>query len=161
MPHGIAMIFSDDTMSGGMPYFAMSPLDSVGIYIFPYVPNGQFVIWAVPFDSIGGYLPTFYQQTLYWELATKIPLGQPANPYNIHLLHAGNMLVGPGGINGHVNTQGLKSTTLNEISMLLSDEQGNVIGFRRVNTSGTFNFGGMAYGTYYLKPNYPTSLATR
>jgi PKD repeat protein len=155
MPHGVAMIFSDDTMPGGMPFFAMSPLDSTGIYMFPYVPNGEFVIWAVPFDSIGGYLPTYYQQALYWELATKINLGQPANPYNIHLLHAGSMLIGPGGINGHVNTQGLKSTSADEISMLLSDEQGNFIGFRRVNASGTFNFNGMAYGTYYLKPELP------
>ncbi len=155
MPHGVAMIFSDDTLPGGMPFFAMSPLDSAGIYMFPYVPNGEFVIWAVPFDSIGGYLPTYYQQALYWELATKINLGQPANPYNIHLLHAGNMLIGQGGINGHVITQGLKSTSVDEISMLLSDDQGNVIGFRRVNASGTFTFNGMAYGTYYLKPELP------
>jgi PKD repeat protein len=152
MSRGLAMIFSDDTVPGGMPYFAMSPLDSTGIYMFPYVPNGEFVIWAVPFDSVGGYLPTFYQQALYWELATKISLGQPANPYNIHLLHAGNMMLGPGGINGHVNTTGLKITTVNEISMLLTDDQGNAIGFRRVNSSGGFNFSDMAYGTYYLKP---------
>ncbi len=155
MPHGVAMIFSADTLPGGMPYFAMSPLDSTGIYMFPYVPNGEFVIWAVPFDSTGGYLPTYYQQALYWELATKINLGQPANPYNIHLLHAGNMFEGQGGINGHINTQGLKSSTVNEITMLLSDEQGNVLGFRRVSTSGSFNFNGMAYGTYYLKPELP------
>ena len=153
MTFGLAMIFSDDTVQGGLPYFAISPLDSAGIYMFPYVPNGEYVIWAVPFDSAGAYLPTFYQQALYWELATKIQLGQPSNPYNIHLLHAGgNMLPGPGGINGHVNTTGLKITTVGEISMLISDEQGNVIGFRRVNPSGGFNFNDMAYGTYYLKP---------
>jgi len=155
MPHGIAMIFSDDTMPGGMPFFAMSPLDSMGVYMFPYVPDGQFVIWALPFDSLGGFLPTFYEHALYWEQANKILLGQPNNPYNIHLLHAGGMADGPGGINGQVNTQGLKTTTVDQITMLLSDEQSNVIGFRRVSTSGAFDFSGMAYGTYYLKPELP------
>jgi PKD repeat protein len=152
MPHGLAMIFSDDTVPGGMPFFAMSPLDSMGIYMFPYVPEGQFVIWALPFDSMGGYLPTYYEHALYWELANKIQLGQPNNPYNIHLLHAGHMIDGIGGINGYVKTQGLKTITVNQIVMLLTDEQGNPIGFRRVNSAGTFDFSGMAYGTYYLKP---------
>jgi len=152
MPRGLAMIFSDDTIQGGMPFFAVSPLDSLGIYMFPYVPDGQFVIWALPFDSVGGYLPTYYQQALYWELANKIILGQPDNPYNIHLLHASNLTFGPGGINGHINTTGMKSLTVSQIAMLLTDEQGNTIGFRRVNPTGAFNFSGMAYGTYYLKP---------
>jgi PKD repeat protein len=155
MLHGMAMIFSDDTMPGGMPFFAMSPLDSLGVYMFPYVPNGQYVIWAVPFDSMGGYLPTYYEHALYWELANKIQLGQPVNPYNIHLLHAGSMAVGQGGITGLVNSQGLKTNTVDQIEMLLTDEQSNAIGFRKVSASGTFDFSGMAYGTYYLKPELP------
>jgi len=159
--HGLAMIFSDDTIPGGMPFFAMSPLDSAGVYYFPYVPNGQFIIWALPFDSLGGYLPTFYQHALFWEQATKITLGNPQNPYNINLIHATNGPTGSGGINGHVNIQGLKSATPNQIAMLLTDEQGNVIGFRRVSSSGTFDFSNMAYGTYFLKPelaNTPSDL---
>jgi len=59
MPHGLAMIFSDDTIPGGMPFFAMSPLDSMGIYMFRMSPTESCVIWALPFDSAGGYLPTF------------------------------------------------------------------------------------------------------
>jgi PKD repeat protein len=152
---GMAMIFSDDTVPGGMPFIAASPLDSAGIYMFPYVPSGRYVIWALPFDSAGEYLPTFYVQALYWEQATKITLGQAQNPYNIHLLHATGMPVGSGGINGQVNTQGLKSSSVDQIAMILTDEQGNAIGFRKVNASGTFDFSAMAYGTYYLKPELP------
>jgi hypothetical protein len=151
----MAMIFSDDTVPGGMPFIAASPLDSAGIYMFPYVPSGRYVIWALPFDSAGEYLPTFYVQALYWEQATKITLGQAQNPYNIHLLHATGMPVGSGGINGQVNTQGLKSSSVDQIAMILTDEQGNAIGFRKVNASGTFDFSAMAYGTYYLKPELP------
>jgi hypothetical protein len=161
MEHGLAMIFSNDTIPGGMPFFAMSPLDSAGVYFFPYVPNGHFVVWALPFDSAGGYLPTFYQHALYWEQATVIPLGNPQNPYNISLIHATNCPTGPGGINGHVNIQGLKTATPDQIAMLLTDEQSNVIGFRRVSATGNFDFTNMAYGTYYLKPelaNTPSDL---
>ena len=51
-----------------------------------------------------------------------------------------------------MNTTGLKSATVDQIAMLLSDDQGNVIGFRRLNASGSFDFGSMGYGTYFLKP---------
>jgi len=157
MGAGMAMIFSNDTIPGGMPFFAACPIDSMGTYYFPYVPAGNYVIWAMPFDSAGGYLPTFYGDVIYWELATLIHLGDPANPYNIHLVHAGNMMTGQGGINGHVNTTGLKSARLDQITMLLTDEQGTAIGYRRVNAAGSFDFTGMAYGTYFLKPELPNT----
>jgi len=152
---GLAMIFSDDTLPGGMPFIASSPLDSNGIFIFPYVPGGRYVIWALPFDSAGEFLPTFFEQALYWEQATRITLGQPLNPYNIHLVHANGMPVGPGGINGQVNTQGLKSSSVDQIAMILTDEQGQALGFRKVSAAGIFDFPTMAYGTYYLKPELP------
>lgn len=152
---GMAMIFSNDTVPGGMPFFASSPLDSMGVYTFPYVPSGSYVIWAMPFDSAGQYLPTFFGNVIYWEQATTITLGQPANPYNINLVHATNMPTGNGGINGHVNTVGLKSVTVNQIAMILTNEQGEALGYRKVNAAGTFDFTGMAFGTYFLKPELP------
>jgi PKD repeat protein len=154
---GVVMIFSDTILPGIMPYFAISPLDSMGMYRFPFVPNGEFVIWALPFDSVGSYLPTFYEHALFWEQANKIQLGQPNDPYNIHLLHVTDMPNGQGGINGHVNIQGLKSSGVDQIVMLLTNEQGQAIGFRRVDASGTFNFSRMAYGTYFLKPELPNT----
>lgn len=152
---GMAMIFSNDTIPGGMPFFASSLLDSMGVYTFPYVPSGSYVIWAMPFDSTGEYLPTFFGNVIYWELATTITLGQPNNPYNISLVHATNMPTGNGGINGHVNTGTLKSATVNQIAMILTNEQGQALGFRKVNAAGTFDFTGMAFGTYFLKPELP------
>jgi hypothetical protein len=65
------------------------------------------------------------------------------------------MPVGPGGITGQVNTQGLKSSTVDQIAMILTDEQGQNLGFRKCNVAGTFDFSSMAYGTYYLKPELP------
>ena len=152
---GMAMIFSDDSVAGGLPFFAISPLDSAGMYMFPFVPDGQFVIWALPFDSVGVYLPTFYQHTLFWEQADKITLGQPANPYDIHLMHAIDAPAGQGCVQGHL--AGLKSTSTSQIVVLLSDENGQSLGFRKMSTSGTFDFSRLAYGTYYLKPEMPNT----
>ncbi|MCX6244564.1 MAG: PKD domain-containing protein [Bacteroidetes bacterium] len=154
---GMVMIFGVDTTQTNPPYFAQSYIDSAGIYVFPYVPVGDYIIWAVPFDSTGGYLPTYYGDVLYWQQATVIHIGQPQNPYNIHLLHCNNMASGTGGINGQVNTTGLKLTMVDKISMLLTDDQGQTIGFRKVDPSGSFDFGDMAYGTYYLKPELPNT----
>jgi PKD repeat protein len=154
---GMVMIFGVDTTQTNPPYFALSYIDSLGVYMFPYVPNGDYVIWAVPFDSVGGYLPTYFGDVIYWQQATVIHIGQPQNPYNIHLVQARSMLSGQGGISGQVNTQGLKSTQVDKISMLLTNEQGEAIGFRKVNASGIFDFSGMGYGTYYLKPELPNT----
>jgi len=154
---GMVMIFSVDTMPNTPPFFAFDLIHPMGEYLFPAVPNGNYVIWAMPFDSAGQYLPTFFGDKIHWEQATIIHLGQPQNPYDIHLVHAISMNAGQGGINGHVNTQGLKSTQVDQITMLLSDETGEPIGFRRVNTSGGFDFSGVAFGTYYLKPELPNT----
>jgi PKD repeat protein len=155
LSQGFAMIFSLDTSSNPLPYFAVSYIDSSGVYYFPYVPDGNYVVWAFPFDSTGGYLPTFYGDVIYWEQATVITLGNPQNPYDIHLVHATQAMNGPGGINGQINTRGMKSTSLDKITMLLMNEQGQAIGYRKVNTSGSFDFSTLAYGTYYLKAELP------
>jgi len=157
LTEGMAMIFGVNTPPNVPPFFAAVPLDSMGIYYFAYVPAGEFVIWALPFDSTGGYLPTFYGNVIYWEQATVINLGQPANPYNISLVQATNMATGNGGINGQVNTSGLKTTSVDQITMLLMNEQGQAVGYRKVSASGSFDFSNMAFGTYYLKPELPNT----
>ncbi len=151
---GLAMIFSLDTAANTIPYFDSHVIDSAGVYYFEYVPQGNYVIWALPFDSMGGYLPTFYGDVIYWEQATVVNLGVPQNPYNIHLLQATDLLSGPGGINGQINP-GLKSASADKITMLLMNEQGQPVGYRRVNASGSFDFSALSYGTYYLKAELP------
>lgn len=151
---GMVMIFSTDTGSNLIPYVDTHVIDSMGIYYFPYVPQGHYVIWAMPFDSAGGYLPTFYGDVIYWEQATVLNLGTAQNPYDIHLVQANSLIAGPGGINGLINS-GSKSLAVDKIAMLLFNEQNQPVGFRRVNSSGTFDFSTLAYGTYYLKAELP------
>jgi PKD repeat protein len=146
---GFVMIFSLDTNINYLPYFDIDIIDSSGVYIFPYVPQGNFLVYAIPLDATG-YLPTYYGDVLNWEDATIISLGDPNNPYDIHLIPAINFPSGSGGINGQINTGGLKAGMTDRIMMMVMDESGNTLSFDRVSDEGTFGFASMAYGTYYL-----------
>jgi len=151
---GLAMIFSLDTTNQFQPYVATSLLDSNGVYYFTMVPDGNYYILAVPFDS-NGYLPTYYGNTINWELASLITLGTANNPYNINLVAADNMISGPGSTSGQINMGDVSNSMLDKINMILMNSQGKAIGFANVSTSGTFNFPSLAFGTYYLHPEMP------
>lgn len=151
---GMVMIFSLDTSMNYQPYFNVFNIDSNGVYYFTLVPEGNYYILAIPFDS-NGYLPTYYGDVLTWQQATLITLGTPSNPYNINLLPAGVMASGPGSASGLINMARLKSTFVDKVNMLLKDDQGEAIGFTRVNEDGSFDFSEMAFGTYYLYPEMP------
>ncbi len=151
---GMVMIFSLDTSINYQPYFNVFNIDSNGVYYFTLVPEGNYYILAIPFDS-NGYLPTYFGDVLTWQQATLITLGTPSNPYNINLLPAGVMASGPGSASGLINLSRLKSTFVDKVNMLLKDDQGEAIGFTRVNEDGSFNFSEMAFGTYYLYPEMP------
>jgi PKD repeat protein len=153
LPSGIAMIFSVDT-TNTFPYNDISLIDSMGIFSFPYVPQGHFVIWVIPTDS-SNYLPTYYGDVITWQTATVITLGTPNNPYNIHLVQGTDASTGPGGINGHINTSGLKSSLADKIRMILMNEQGNPLKFRNVSGSGDFDFSTLGYGVYFMRAELP------
>jgi hypothetical protein len=60
------------------------------------------------------------------------------------------MPAGPASVTGEVTISGLKSTYLDKMVMLITDEEGHVISFDKVSESGTFGFPTLAYGTYYI-----------
>jgi len=150
MQLGMVMIFSLDTSANFVPFIDISETDSSGIYYFPMVPLGEYLIYAIPFLPTG-YMPTYYGDVLDWESATIVALGQVNNPYNINLIEAYAFNSGNGGINGQINTTGLKSTIVDKITMLLMNEAGQAIRFNQVDTEGQFDFTGLDYGIYYLK----------
>lgn len=151
---GLAMIFSQDTNGTFQPYSEVFPIDSNGVYYFTLVPDGNYYILAIPGDS-NGYLPTYYGNSIVWQQATLIQLGNAANPYNINLVPSGQLTTGGGSASGQINMAMYKSTMAGKINMLLRNEQGTAIGFRQVTSSGTFSFASLAYGVYYLQPEMP------
>ncbi|MEI7662822.1 MAG: PKD domain-containing protein, partial [Bacteroidota bacterium] len=96
---GMVMIFSFDTTANYQPFVEVSPIDSNGVYYFTLVPDGNYYILAIPFDS-NGFLPTYYGNVISWQQASLISLGTPANPYNISLVPSDQMTGGPGSASG-------------------------------------------------------------
>ena len=154
MTPGVVMIFSFDTTGNVLPYFDASPVDSNGIYFFTMVPDGNYFILAVPFDS-GGYFPTYFGNTINWQEATVVSLGDPANPYNISLVQCDQIVPGPGSASGQINMGDVSASLMDKINMIILNEQNQPIGYTHVQTSGSFSFPSLAYGTYHLHPEMP------
>jgi hypothetical protein len=88
-----------------------------------------------------------------WEEASIIVLGEPSNPYDIHLVEAPVVSTGLGGITGLVSNSALRSTGfLDKINMLLYDSNKQPLGFTHVDESGQFGLYDLAFGVYYLYP---------
>jgi len=151
---GIVMIFSIDTSQNYSPYVDAYVVDSSGLYYFPMVPNGNYLVYALPLMP-PGYLPTYYGDVVNWQNATIISLGQPTNPYDIHLIPAGSSENGNGTILGQINMGGLKSGMVDKITMLLMNDKGEAIEFYKVTEEGDFTFLTLAYGTYFLRAEIP------
>ena len=151
---GMVMIFEVDTTGNSEPFFAVSPVDSNGVYYFTMVPDGSYYILAMPLDS-NGYLPTYYGNVINWELATLITLGAANNPYNINLVPSNQMSPGPGSASGQINLGDRRAKLVEMVNVILMNAEGQSIGFTPVTASGTFDFSTLAYGTYYLHAEMP------
>jgi PKD repeat protein len=151
---GLAMIFSLDSTANYSPYVNVANIDSMGVYYFTMVPDGNYFILAIPILP-GGYLPTYYGDVLEWQNASIIQLGQASNPYDIHLLQAYTNPGGNGTINGQINMGQIKSIVVDKVTMLLMNSQLQPINYYKVNTAGDFTFPALGFGTYYLKAEIP------
>ncbi|MEI6899629.1 MAG: PKD domain-containing protein, partial [Bacteroidota bacterium] len=148
---GISMIFSIDTLPPYVQFIDASAIDTNGVYYFTSVPNGNFYIYAIPFNP-AGYLPTYYGDAIYWQNASMIHLGQPNNPYNIHLVHADSIFPGDGMISGNITVMRMNtSVSADKITMILMDAEGKAISSNRVTLQGEFEFSNLEYGTYLVK----------
>jgi PKD repeat protein len=144
------MLFAMNPNGSYTPFGDAFPLDSNGVYYFTLVPDGIYLILAVPFDS-SNYIPTYFGDVINWQSATQVILGIPDNPYNINLVPAGEMTPGPGSVSGQIDNAGFRITVVDKIIMILMNESLVAIGFSGVSSSGAFTFPAMDYGTYYLR----------
>jgi PKD repeat protein len=151
---GTVILFASNPNGGYSTFGEPWPIDSNGVYYFSLVPDGIYLILAVPFDS-GNFIPTYFGDVINWQEATPVNLGVPDNPYNINLVMAGQKTPGPGSINGQVNSIGLRGAVIDQINMILMNEGGTAIGFSRVSLSGNFDFTALDYGTYFLRADLP------
>jgi PKD repeat protein len=150
MQTGTVLLYSINPAYGTYTYRDTSPVDSNGIYYFSLVPEGSYIIQAVPGVS-GAYLPTYYGDVAGWQQALPVSPAVPQELFNISLIPAGPMAPGPGSVSGQINTGRGDPASIDLINMILMDETGVMIGFSSVSEFGVFDFQSMDYGIYYLR----------
>jgi PKD repeat protein len=132
--------------------------DSLGMYWFGDVLPGHYYIRASLLSSsayYGQYVPTYYIDAVNWSNATLIELGQPNNPYNIHMHHVMSYSSGNGNISGSITQNGKyngNGTPAANVEVLLLNVSDQVLAFTMTNTNGEFSFTGIAMGTYKVYP---------
>jgi PKD repeat protein len=132
--------------------------DSIGMYWFGGVYPGHYYIRITLLPTsvyYGLYVPTYYVSAADWGDAVLIELGQPENPYNIHMHHANGLTSGDGNINGTINQSGkynMSGSPASDVEVMLMDATGNVLAYTMTNSTGEFSFSDIALGTYKVYP---------
>jgi PKD repeat protein len=147
---GIVQLFAMNPNGGYVSFGDACQLDSNGVFYFTLVPEGIYLIQAVPLDS-SNYLPTYFGDVLTWQQAIQVVIGVPDNPYNISLVAAGLITPGPGSCSGQISNVQFQRSAVDKINMMLMDESFSTIGFSEVSGSGAFEFASMDFGIYYLR----------
>jgi len=152
---GLVMIFGINSEPGFTPFNDFVLLDSSGVFLFPYVPNGAYVLYAIPLNY-SGYLPTYYGDVIVWDDAAIIELGEANNPYNINLVPIDmSQNQGNGTISGLITVSAERSGMVDKVKVLLFNQNYQAMGFTNVHADGTFSFDNLADGTYYIYPELP------
>jgi PKD repeat protein len=123
-------------------------------FIFNNIPEGNYYLHATPEYTgpfASSFLPTFYLNSLYWQSATLITLGQPENPYNIQLASYQIINGGTFIINGQIVNAG-KSINPADQEVLLLDNQNNPVRWTITDSNGHFSFDSLPAGTYAVNP---------
>jgi PKD repeat protein len=152
MQQGIVRMFSINPNGAYTPLDEGSPVDSNGIYYFTLVPEGVYIIQAVPYDT-SAFLPTYLNYTTIWQNATQVVVAEPQNPYNINLVEipAWVEVFGSGSLTGQINNLGMNRSNAENASVFLLDENLSTLGFTMVNSSGQFEFPSLDYGVYNIR----------
>ncbi len=155
--HGLAELIRSD--SGAVNTVASQEFgDSLGLYHFGNVLPGHYYVRVTLLPSsayYGQYVPTYYHDAVNWGNATLIELGQPNNPYNIHMHHVNSYSPGNGNISGTITQNGKyngNGTPAANVEIILLDVSDQILAFTMTNTNGEFSFTDMAMGTYKVYP---------
>lgn len=153
----VYLISADSTISGDV---LLNLVDSQytspqGYYNFGNISPGQYYLKAALTTNdpdYHGYLPTYYDVSLFWGYATALNVSGNNNNVNIALV-AGNNVGGPGFVSGLISQGAGKvagADAAANIPILLLDMNDNAVQYTYSDASGYFEFDDIAYGTYQL-----------
>jgi PKD repeat protein len=152
LSQGTVTIYSTDNIPGFPPYTATTPVDTSGIFIFPYIPAGSYVLYAVP-GNTSGYMPGYYGDVMHWSEAQLVFSGNGGEMFLINLPPSRSAtLTGTASISGVILTDPVAPQRVQEIKILVHNESLEPISFVPVSPEGYFYLEGLEPGTYYLYP---------
>lgn len=146
-------LFSQD-YAGNMNLIRVTIPDSANYYKFDTVSSGIYHILAIPDQGTlyaQLYLPTYFGDAFLWENSTPVVLGQPTNPYHIHLADFDSISGGDGIITGGLTTGG-KSIDVGNQEILILDNANIPVKYMFSQADGSFSFSGLPYGEYKVYP---------
>ncbi len=156
--HGFIQLIRVDSGNVMIVADSMEFGDSLGMYWFGGVGPGHYYLKAElrPASQFyGQYVPTYFEHSIHWLDANLIELGQPNNPYNIHLVLASGDNPGQGNIHGIIN-QGAKingsGAPVPDVEVLLLDLTNQPLGYMKTDNTGQFTFPDIAMGSYKVYP---------
>ncbi|MCX6252519.1 MAG: PKD domain-containing protein [Bacteroidetes bacterium] len=132
--------------------------DSSGMYWFGGVLPGHYYVKAeLTSNSVyfNDYIPTYYEHAANWTTANLIELGQPDNPYSIHLIAAPGYGEGPGLINGTITQDARVSnygSSAPNVEVLILDADNLPLTYVLTDENGLFSFPDVALGHYTIYP---------
>lgn len=136
-----------DSMNTVVEFADSSLVDSNGLYVFslPLSSADSYKVKAalLPDDTADyiHYMPSYYDGALQWSNASVM-----ANDnYHIDVI-----LPHTSGTQGQGYVMGTLASPSGKRILILTNANDVPVGYRYSNTSGTFSFGGLAYGTYKL-----------
>ena len=124
--------------------------DTLGYYLFPQLIEGEYFVKAdlLPNSTLyNEFLTTYYSDEIMWQDADTIYHYSTYWEYDINMVSATTMTVGPGNIEGGISFGNGKGPACN-IEILLLDNNNNPIGVTHSDDDGNFNFSNIAFGTY-------------
>jgi hypothetical protein len=134
--------------------------DSVQInsdFSFQGIADGHYILRATAGPSsiyAANYLPTYYGNTPFWNLADFIYSNNLQNPYLIQLVPVTPMAPGPGTVGGTVTAAAKLMSSgppMAGVEILLTDLNDEVLAITYSDSNGEFHFNDLAYGTYQLR----------
>lgn len=146
-------LFAQDN-TGAMNLIYETTPDSANYFRFDSVSSGIYHLLAVPETGTATgsqYLPTYFGDAFLWENSVPVVLGELANPYDIHLVRYDSLGGGDGKITGGLIGAG-KSVNPGNQEILILDQSGKPVKFIYSLTDGSFSFGELPYGEYWVYP---------
>ncbi len=148
----------DSTLTGIDSTITCIETGTTSYYQFIDKPAGNYMVKASLIGSIpgtSGYMPTYSYTTSHWDSATNIAHISSADTLPINMNY-GTVPSGSGFISGLIVMGAGKGTSgeipASEILVYLEDTLNNIYTYTYSDTSGSYSFSGLAFGSYIIYP---------